>query len=118
MTTPKIDCGLDVVHHFFNVLELDERACVREERGFTWWGEDLAQRVWSEPPLDRGGTRVWKVHARSDFLKDFVDTEEHLALLTQFASFASLGGGLVRNEQHRDRIHLESCLYATERNVQ
>src|SRR5947207_13228882 len=118
MAARKLDCGLQVIQHFFKALEIDERSCVREERGFTWWGEDLAQRVWADAPVDRAGIKVWKVHARSDFFKDFVDSDEHLSLLTELASFASLGGGLVRDENHRDRIQLASCLYASEANLQ
>ena len=103
-----------VVQNYFDALEIDEKSCLREERGFTWWGEDLAQRIWSDPPVLRDGTAVWKVHARTDFLTDFVDTDSSLGYLTQLASFASLGGGLIRDPAQRNRIQLASCLYATE----
>ena len=114
MATRKNDCGMTVVENYFTALQLDEGSCVREERGFTWWGEDLAQRVWSDPAALRDGTTVWKVHARTDFLKDFVDTDSNLGYLSQLASFASLGGGPIRDVSDRNRIQLASCLYATE----
>jgi hypothetical protein len=118
METRKIDCGMTVVETYFNTLEIDEKSCLRNERGFTWWGEDLLQRIWSDPPVGRDGTTVWKVHARTDFLTDFVNTESNLGYLNQLASFASLGGGLICDESQRNRIQLASCLYATEATLQ
>jgi len=109
---------MTVVQNYFDVLQIDENLCLREERGFTWWGEELAQRIWSDPPALRDGTTVWKVHARTDFLTDFVDTDSNLGYVTQLASFASLGGGLIRDESQRNRIQLASCLYATEATLQ
>ena len=110
----KSDCGLEVVRHFFNELHIEKERCVQHDRGFTWWAEDVAQRIWSDPPVERNGTTVWKVNARTDFLADFVDSEEHLGLLSELASHASLGGGLIRDDEQRNRIQLASYLYATE----
>jgi hypothetical protein len=114
MARRKIDCGMEVVQHLFSVLPMEEDWCTREERGFTWWGERLAQRIWAGPAEQVDGATVWKVHAQTDFLRNFVDTDEDLGLLTQVASHASLGGGLVRDELHPDRIRFSSCLYVRE----
>ena len=113
-----MDCGLEVVRHLFDVLELEEKACLRHERGFTWWGDDLAQRVWAEPAVDRDGETVWKVQARTHLLKEFVASEENLGLLSELASHASLGGGLIRDEERRNRIQLASYLYASRSTLQ
>src|SRR5580700_11300759 len=118
MAPGKTDAGMAVVDNYFNVLEIDEKSCLREERGFTWWGEDLAQRICSDPPVARGGTAVWKVHARTDFLDGFVDGESGLGYLTELALFASLGGGLTRGASQGNRIQLASCLYANEAALQ
>ena len=114
MAIQETDCGLAVVERYFSLLKIDEKSCLREERGFTWWAEDLAQRVWSDPPVVLDGTTVWKVHARTDFLEAFDDTDLHLDYLNELTSFASLGGGLIYDPSHRDRIQLASCLYASE----
>src|SRR5947209_8050827 len=106
MAKQRIDCGMAVVLKYLEALQLDESSYLREERGFTWWGEDLAQRIWSDLATLRDGTTVWKVHARTDFLADFVDNESNLGYLTQLASFASLGGGFVGDERRRNRIQL------------
>jgi hypothetical protein len=114
MATRKTDCGLQVIEHLFKMLKLEEKTVLRQGRGFTWWGDDLAQRVWADPAVQRDGVTAWKVHARTDFLKDFVASEEHFGALGALAEHASLGGGLIRDEQRRDRIQFASCLYATE----
>jgi hypothetical protein len=118
MASVKVDCGMTVVQNYFDALRIDEKSCLRQERGFTWWGEDLAQRIWSDPPAIRDGTTVWKVHARTDFLAGFADSGSNLGYLAQLASFASLGGGLIRATSERHRIQLASCLYATEETLQ
>jgi hypothetical protein len=114
MAAPATDCGLSVVENYFSLLKIDEKSCLREERGFTWWAEDLAQRIWSDPAVVHDGTTSWKIHARTDFLRGFVDRESNLGYLNQLATFASLGGGLIRDPLQRDRIQLASCLNATE----
>jgi hypothetical protein len=112
------DCGLAVVERYFHLLKIDEKSCLREDRGFTWWAEDLAQRVWSDPPVVLDGTTLWKVHARTDFLDGFDDTDSNLGYLNELAPFASLGGGLIFDASHRDRIQLASCLYASEASLE
>lgn len=56
-------------------------ACVREafqpeprwsaalERGFRWWPSHASQSVWSEPAIDRGGFRVFRVHAETALVR-------------------------------------------------
>lgn len=117
MAAPITDCGLTVVEHYFKLLGIGENACLREERGFTWWAEELAQRVWSDPPVVRDGMTFWKVHARTDLLHDFDDTDANLGYLNELAPYASLGGGLIYDASHRDRIQLASCLYASEASI-
>jgi hypothetical protein len=117
VTISETDCGLEVVERYFKLLEIHEKFCLREERGFTFWAEDLAQRVWSDPPVVSDGTTFWKVHARTDFLRGFDDTDANLGYLNELAAFASLGGGLIYDASHGDRIQLASCLYASEKSL-
>ena len=43
------DAGLQVVEFVYRTMRIDEEWSIREPRGFTWWGHQLAQRVWAEP---------------------------------------------------------------------
>lgn len=43
------DVGMRIVDEIGHSLSLNEEWSVRDERGFSWWGKDLAQRVWAEP---------------------------------------------------------------------
>ena len=46
------DPGIAVVNHIYTGMKIDPEWSVREERGFTWWGKDFAQRVWAEPAFE------------------------------------------------------------------
>lgn len=114
MTPSKTDCGLAVVEHYFSLLKIDEKSCVRESRGFTWWAEDLAQRIWSDPPVVREGAVSWKIHARTDLLSGFIGTGSNLSFLNELAGFPSLGGGMILDASHSDKVRFAACVNTTE----
>lgn len=89
------DVGVRVVDQVGHSLTLDREWSVRDERGFTWWGKDLAQRVWSEPGLDDDGFEIFRLHARTDLLRGFDATRENLSRLNAMAGFATTSGYLV-----------------------
>ncbi len=41
------DLGLEAVEQVYRDMQIDDEWSVREERGFTWWGAWLRQRVWA-----------------------------------------------------------------------
>ena len=46
-------------------MQIDEPWTLREERGFTWWGAWIRQRVWSGPATRSAGETLWHVRART-----------------------------------------------------
>lgn len=92
------DLGLQIVDAIGHSLSLDEEWSVRDARGFTWWGKDLAQRVWAEPAFDDDGFEIFRLHARTDLLRDFNATTENLAKVNAFAALATTSGYLVDGE--------------------
>jgi len=52
------DPGLAVVEHLYKQMQIDAQWSVRQERGFTWWGDRLAQRVWASSGEERVGDSV------------------------------------------------------------
>ena len=52
MAARKTDCGLEVVRHLFDVLELEEKGCLRDERGFTVIVDGATLRI--EPRAPQG----------------------------------------------------------------
>ena len=88
----------------------DERRSLRSERGFAWWGRDLAQHVWAEPGLDDGGCEIFRLHAQTDLLCGFAASERNLAALNAFASFATTSGYLV--DAGAGTVRLAASMYA------
>lgn len=83
------DLGLTVVDGIASALQLDGQWSLASDRGFTWWGKDLAQHVWADRGLDDDGVELFRVHARTDVIRDFTCSEENLATVNAFAGFAS-----------------------------
>jgi hypothetical protein len=104
------DLGLQIVDEIGHSMTLDAEWSVRTERGFTWWGKDLAQHVWTEPGIDDDGFEIFRLHARTDLLRDFAATPENLAKLNAFAGFATTSGFLV--DDPTARVQLASSMYA------
>jgi parallel beta-helix repeat protein len=67
------DLGLRAVERAFSVMSIDEGWSVREERGFTWWGHWLRQRISAgEATVSRGRT-LWHLQARTPVLRGLPD---------------------------------------------
>jgi hypothetical protein len=64
------DVGIRLVNHVFRIMRIDEEWSITEERGFTWWGHRLSQRVWAEVPRMHNNTNVVAVHAETAFLRN------------------------------------------------
>ena len=54
-------------------MQVDEAWSVREERGFTWWGAWVRQRMWADPAVRSGGETLWQVRARTPVYLDQPD---------------------------------------------
>jgi hypothetical protein len=67
------DPGLRVVRHVYQTMQIDAGWSTWSPRGFTWWGHELAQRVWSDGPYVDHGETIYRVHAETDFLRGAPD---------------------------------------------
>ena len=63
--TNRTDVGLEAIEFLYALLQIDDEWSVREERGFTWWAGDFAQRVWAEPCVVDHGIVVSRVAAET-----------------------------------------------------
>lgn len=63
------DPGARVVELIYENLQVDEQWSLREDRGFCWWGQNFAQRVWSEPGYDDDGIVIYRLHAQTDVVR-------------------------------------------------
>lgn len=76
------DQGLEFIRRVHQKLQVDPEWCVWGERGFTWWGRNLAQRVWAEPARRDGeGETFCRVHAQTDVFDGFDGSDQQVQLL-------------------------------------
>jgi hypothetical protein len=103
------DLGLRVVDKIGRALSLDEEWSIRDERGFTWWGQDHAQRVWSESAIVDQGLEVYRLHARTALLRRFKSSDKNLEALNEWAC-AALTSGFVLDPEART-VELAASMY-------
>jgi len=76
------DAGLRLVRDLHAKLQIDPEWCLWDDHGFTWWGRNLAQRVWAEPPAqDANGETFQRLNAYSDVFDGFEDSDRQVAVL-------------------------------------
>lgn len=76
------DAGLDLVRRLHRNIQAEPKWCVWEERGFTWWGHNLAQRIWADPPLeDSEGATFQRLHAQTDVFDGFDKSDRQIQFL-------------------------------------
>jgi hypothetical protein len=98
------DVGQRIVDETGRSFTIDEEWSVRSERGFCWWGKDLAQRVWSDPGIEDDGFEIFRLHAQTDLLRGFEASDDNLRKLNAFACFATTSGYLVDPEAGTVRL--------------
>jgi hypothetical protein len=67
------DLGMAAVERVHRDMQIDEPWTVREERGFTWWGAWIRQRVWAGSATRSAGETLWHVRARTPVFRDQPD---------------------------------------------
>src|SRR5262245_38758296 len=85
--------GQRMVDHVFTTTQIDREWSVREERGFTWWPGELAQRVWAEPSRRGPVVEVCDVRAETVVLRDVepsVELYRRLAVINAHATLSAL----------------------------
>jgi hypothetical protein len=104
------DLGQHVVDHVFERMKIEEKWAVREERGFTWWGGRLAQRIWTEEPVEDDGVALWRAHAQTDLLRGWSRVEKGADKLNVLARYSTVSG-LLLDGKTRDTVRLRSSFY-------
>lgn len=85
------DVGKRIVARLYQRAKVDHEWSVWDDRGYTWWGHHLAQRVWSEPPHEEAGDEVWLLRARSAVLCEVEPTPDLLPKLAALNRLGHLG---------------------------
>ncbi|MEO8217027.1 MAG: hypothetical protein ABI718_08085 [Acidobacteriota bacterium] len=105
--------GPHVVDWIYDAMKIDGEWSLRERHGFKWWPWALAQRVWYEGPIKNRGVNLYRIHARTDLVKGFPDSDESWALLGVAGAFAMLSG-IIRDPEDTSRLQLASSVWVHE----
>ena len=62
------DLGTAAVEEIRELWQVDNQWSVDEDRGFSWWGKDYRQRIWSDPGFDEEGIEIFRLHSETDFI--------------------------------------------------
>ena len=101
-----IDQGLEFIRSVHQKLQVDPEWCVWDGRGFTWWGKNLAQRVWAEPARqDAAGESFHRVHAQTDVFDGFDGSDAQVQLLNVINHTATMSA-LVPPSDGSGRVRL------------
>ena len=111
MTLLKEDLGNQIVENIYHELQIDPKWSFKGERGFTWWGHRLAQRIWADPPLEDRKIAITRVHAETDFLKYSEPTAEINNSLAEAMIMASLNGYVVHGEKGRIKLRCNAFIH-------
>jgi hypothetical protein len=107
------DVGTAAVAEIRKLWQVDDEWSHNENRGFSWWGQDYRQRIWSEPGFVDEGIEVFRLHAETDFVRH-VDLPEgevlkRLGALNGFASTAAVVFDITQRT-----VRLRSSMYVHE----
>jgi hypothetical protein len=106
-----IDFGQKALKLIFEGMMIDDAWGIKEDRAFQWWGHNLAQRVWAEPPRDELGELINLVHVETDFLRNVQDTERTYVELNKLQSISSLYAFIYLPSEKKIRLHSTAYVY-------
>lgn len=106
------DLGLQTVEFVYRTMGIDDEWSIREPRGFTWWGHELAQRVWTEPARMSAGLEVYRLHAETALLRDVGDEMNPSERLAVFNHVASLNAYVWDPAARRVSLHCNVNVHA------
>lgn len=86
------DLGLEIVAHAHDTLRINDHWVVDQDRGFTWWAGDLAQKVWAEHGVFLHAASEFAVHCETDFLKGHGQCSQLATELIDAMDKATLSG--------------------------
>jgi len=109
------DLGLEVVAHIHDCLRVSDHWRTDQDRGFTWWPGDFAQRVWAEPGVFHHAATEYAIHAETDFLKGHGKADEVAVSLIDEMDKATLCGPVYDDSD--DTYRLCTTVVVTSDNV-
>lgn len=102
--------GTKLISDISQIIGIEPEWSIQETTRVQWWAAEFRHEIYVEGPVDDDGYEIWRLHLRTDILRDFVNNEAqnlHLADLAKSAVIA----GFVPNPQDRSRIQIASSMF-------
>lgn len=110
VAVPAPDPAARVIAYLFDRMQIDEVWACRADRGFTWWGHRLAQRVYAGPPREVNGIGTRALHIETDLLRCVPAGPATLARLAGINRLATLSAYVADLDRQRIRLHASVSL--------
>ena len=112
----ELEPGLAVVRYLYDNSRVDGQWSVLGERGYTWWADGLAQRVWSEPSLDDDGIEVYRLFVETDLVRGVSDQAAAVRVIDDMNGL-SAGSALVLDPE-ADTVRSVASVWVHEQTLQ
>ena len=111
----ELEPGLAVVRYLYDNSRVDARWSVLQERGYTWWADGLAQRVWSEPAFDDDGIAIYRLFVESDLLRGVSVTEAASRAVDELNGLS--GGSILAIDEDAATIRSVASMWVHEQSL-
>jgi hypothetical protein len=99
------DVGPEVIDFIYTSMHIDDVWSVIAPEGFTWWGHNLAQKIWADDCRRDEGADVTLMHVETDFLRNVENNEQTYEALNDLNAGTSQFAFIYDPEELRIRLH-------------
>lgn len=105
----KDDFGLECVANIHEHLKISEYWEVQCDRGFLWWADEFAQKIWSEMGMFHNSQSIFRLHAETELIRTKGHAEQFELSLAEQMGAATLSS--VCHESEKDLYVLHSSAF-------
>ena len=110
------DVGPEVISFVYVSMRIDDEWSTIAPRGFTWWGHQLAQRIWADDCRRDEGADVTLMHVETDFLRNVENNERTYEALNDLNAGTSQFAFIYDIKKRCIRLH--STVYTHRQNLE
>lgn len=111
----KNDLGLAIISDIHDALKIEDHWAKDVSRGFMWWPETHAQKIWVETGMFHNAQSMFRVHAETELIRGGGRAAQYELALASVMNDATLSA--ICYEPQRDMYTLHSSVYFTQENL-
>lgn len=110
------DLGLELISDLHTALKINDHWVKDLPRGFMWWAEEFAQKIWADLGMFHNAQSVFRLHAETELLRGKGRAADFELALAENMKDALLGA--LCYDAERDIYVLHSSIYFTHDNAE